>query len=399
MSNSALEHTNNFKRPRIAMALEEFLPNSAIWIWRQASSSLTKPNLILCHNRSNATLFPFEPCTISPSVSIHFQAMSAKLWPIAKYFPPRLTRRNKEDFRRSLIEHNIHAVHAHFGTVGTKVAPLCKSLGIPLIVTAHGFDISAVPQRWPAYRKALHGLFKQCKYIIAISNDMARQLKNMGCESERIRVCYLGVPIDEFTFVERRWRRGPVRFLHVGRLVAKKGVPDLVRAFALAFPKSNSTILDIVGDGPERDIVKQVIQKVKPANPVNLHGEIPHTRIPEILHRADVFVLNSRRDALGTTEGLPISILEAAATGLPVISTRHAGIPEAVLDGETGSLVGECDNDDLSLRMVELMDPSLRARWGNNARTYMKEKFSLKYWNSRLANIYMSLSNLDSLNK
>jgi glycosyltransferase involved in cell wall biosynthesis len=279
-------------------------------------------------------------------------------------------------------------VHSHFGTNGVLIAPVCAILNIPLVVTFHGFDISSAISRYPGYKKSLIKLFDQIVLAIAISEEMKERLILLGCREEKIRVSYLGVPLNTDQFVNRNRKSKDVRYLHAGRLTAKKGVPDLIKSFEKIITQNKNAILDIVGEGEEMDLVKKTINDLNISRNVNLHGRVSDEKLIELRRNADVFVLNCRTDRYNTKEGLPISTLEAAATGLPAVSTIHAGIPESITDGETGFLVKECDNEALSDAMTKLLDQDTRLVFGSNARKFMEKKFDLEKCNLVLEQIY-----------
>jgi glycosyltransferase involved in cell wall biosynthesis len=228
-------------------------------------------------------------------------------------------------------------------------------------------------------------------HVAAITQDMAARAVALGADPSRVHLSYLGVPTAELPFLDRSGRRGPVHFLHAGRLTAKKGVPDLIRAFRRAFPTRGEATLTIAGDGEELPHVVETIRQLNLADTVRIAGRVSDDELTRLRTEADVFVANCRTDAAGTTEGLPIAILEAAATGLPVLSTRHAGIPEAVDDGRTGRLVPENDEAALASAMREMMDADQRATWGRQARARMERDFDLKQCNRRLWSIYQTL--------
>ena len=375
--------------PRVALAVDTFLGYTNAWIYRQATGVESHVSLVLCKKRDCEEQFPFEPVVSCPDRTPRLlRKVRGKLWSVFRHFPLRLSRTQARAFRSALREHQIELLHAHFGMVGCAFAGLCRQLDIPLIVTTHGYDITAVPKRWPAYAAALHRLFDECPFFLVVSEDMKGRLTDLGCRPEKIRVSYLGVPVDKFPFVDRSARTGAVHFLHAGRLTAKKGVPDLVRAFAQAFPEPGAAVLSIVGDGEEAELVTQAIREASPANPVNLLGRADQSEMKQHLAEADAFVLNSRTDEAGAREGLPISTLEAAATGLPAVSTYHAGIPESIRHGKTGILVDECDTDAFAEAMRQLADRETRLTMGRAAGEFMEEQFALGKCNARLGELY-----------
>lgn len=372
----------------IAVAVNSFLPHSQAWIYRQVGNKWINPKVILCRHRENKKIFPFKNCKILHREKLIYHKIKAKTWWFWKNFPPRFTRDNRNSIFSALLENSIDIVHAYFGNVAAHYIDICHKLHIPLIVTFLGFDITSAVKRWPGYSKKLIQLFHDCPIVIANCHEMATRLVNMGCDIKKIRVSYFGIPLTDFPFIDRSQRIGPVRFLHAGRLTEKKGVPDVIKAFVQAFSNRRPVILDIVGDGEEMNLVRKTINEIRPINKVNLYGEQQSSKIINFLRQADVFILNSRTDSSGNKEGLPNSILEASATGLPTISTNHAGIPESIIDGKTGILVPEFDTSALAAAMKNVMDKNLRLKMGRAARTLMEEKFDLEICNIKLREIY-----------
>jgi colanic acid/amylovoran biosynthesis glycosyltransferase len=163
-----------------------------------------------------------------------------------------------------------------------------------------------------------------------------------------------------------------------------KGVPDLVDAVAQA-----PVALDVVGDGEERAEVEARVRRRGIADRVRLHGTLPPDRVAELLDAADLFVLNSRTPEAGDAEGLPVSVLEAMEASLPVVATRHGGIPEAVADGETGILVPERDTAALARALGALAgDAALRARMGGAGRRQVEGRYDLAECTRRLRELY-----------
>jgi len=376
--------------PNVALYVDDFLPYTHGWIYRQVSDPVTQVKTVLCNIRSEEKAFPFIHCVESSSSGRWKEYIRGRFWFGFKHIAPRLSATNKNKFRKELIAQKINLVHAHFGINGVLIAPLCIELGIPLVVTFHGFDISSAPLRWPAYKKKLSLLFQQLTYAIAISEEMAERLAELGCPREKIKVSYLGVPLEDFPFVDRSARKTPVVFLHAGRLTAKKGVPDLIKAFAEAFVNSGEAELWIVGDGEEKSQVEKMIRISQPACSVKLLGRLSEEELLRVRKESDVFVINCRTDEAGTKEGLPISILEASSTGMPVISTFHAGIPEAVQHDVTGLLVAEYDHLSLVQAMRKMLDADYRLQMGKRASEYMKIKFALQECNKKLRSLYNS---------
>jgi len=375
---------------KVALVVEEFLPFSQVWIWRQLNVDGLQPEIILTKKISNASIFNHPRIIVGTQGNLFLRKVKKKLWFIFRRQKPQLNQTTHEKFKKALVENNITLVHAHFGTVACEVLDLCRELNIKLVVTFHAFDVTAVPVRWPGYKAKLAELFRYLSSAIAISAFIARQVKDLGCDENKINVIYLGVPVEDLQFVDRRQRNGPIRFLHIGRITEKKGVPDLVRAFVRAFPAGSSAELVVIGSGEQYDEVDKLIGEVKAANRIILKQAVRPEDVKIELSQADVFVLNSRTDSNQTTEGLPVTLLEAMATGLPVISTVHAGIPEAVTV-QTGFLIPERDTQGLTTVLGRMLDRQKNFEMGKSGRQLIEQKFSSGHCNDELKNLYTRL--------
>ncbi|GIM91206.1 glycosyltransferase [Paractinoplanes toevensis] len=275
-------------------------------------------------------------------------------------------------------------VHAHFGGDGWLVSGEAARLGIPLIVTVHGHDVTRQPASGGAhglrYRRNLQTVFDRAASIIAVSNVIKSKAIGWGADPAKVRVHYTGVPIPPFSTRPKRW---DVAF--VGRFVEKKGTDDLVAALAALGPDKPRAVL--VGDGPLLPAIRAYAERLH----VNADflGSRPPSEVHQVLLQSRMLAAPSRTAADGDTEGLPTTIMEAAALGLPVVATRHSGIPEAVTDGETGLLGPEGDRPALAAGIGRLLaDPDLRERLGKQARAFMESKFDLVRQTDRLEDIY-----------
>jgi colanic acid/amylovoran biosynthesis glycosyltransferase len=373
----------------IALASSSYLPYTMSWIHRQLSGYRQGNAIVICQERENEAVFPLSNVFALGAEPYYQRAIKAKLGFWFSHRPIAMRGKDYERVKHLLLEHDINLLHAHFGTYAVYFSKICKELAIPIVVTFHGHDISSAFGRWPAYKAAFPRLIEQIRFAIVISAEMKERLIRLGCPEEKVVVSYLGVPLDEFPYCDRSGRGGPVQFLHAGRLTAKKGVPELVEAFHHAFGSDTSVAeLWIAGDGEEKAAVAAKISALGLSASVRMLGRLSNEELLKVRQQADVFVLNCRTDQAGTKEGLPIATLEAAATGLPAISTYHAGIPESIIDGETGYLVPEYDTAGFAQAMLRLADPQLRQEMGRKARVFMEEKFDLRKCNQALYQIY-----------
>jgi glycosyltransferase involved in cell wall biosynthesis len=209
----------------------------------------------------------------------------------------------------------------------------------------------------------------------------------LGGDPAKVIVHHIGIPVLPPTppDVEKRW---DVAF--VGRFVEKKGIFDLVAALGQLRPELQPRCV-FVGDGPLSGRVREAVQEA--GIDVTFLGAQPPDIVQATLKAARVFAAPSRTAANGDSEGFGMVFLEAAAAGLPVVSTRHGGIPEAVLDGETGLLSSEGDVDALAENLRSLLlSPDLRARLGAAGRRRVESEFDIVKQTELLEEIYDSVS-------
>jgi hypothetical protein len=171
----------------------------------------------------------------------------------------------------------------------------------------------------------------------------------------------------------------PPRIVSVGRLVAFKGFDDLIDACAELARCRIEFVCDIIGDGPQRETLQAKIEQLDLSSRVNLLGSLSQRAVLERLQAADIFALPSTTDVQGATDVFPTVILEAMASARPVVSTRLAGIPELVVDGETGTLILAGDSTALAQALEQLLrDPELRLRFGHAGRARIEQHFRIE---------------------
>ena len=266
------------------------------------------------------------------------------------------------------------AMLAEYGPLGCKLRRACRQAQLPLYVHFHGFDASRL-LRGAAYRRQYRVLFRDAAGIVAPSQFLARKLAEAGCPFNKLHVNPCGV--DPIRF--RSTRRRPERLLAVGRLVEKKAPHLTIEAFAHVCDQFPNARLDVIGGGPLEGRCRSLIDALGLNGRVHLHGIQDSDFVQRAMSTASIFVQHSVTSATGDAEGLPVAILEAMASSLPVVSTRHSGIPEAVRQDATGLLVEERDVVAMGVDMSKLLaDPDRAKRMGEAGRTRVLEHFSLE---------------------
>jgi len=277
---------------------------------------------------------------------------------------PGLSRPDRERVAGFLTTHGVEAVLAEYGWVGFELIGASRAAGVDLYVHFHGYDATLLPQR-QRWRRRYAQLFAAATGIIAPSRYVANHLERLGCPPAKLFVNPCGIEPGCFHPTSRE----PGRVIAVGRLTEKKAPHLTLEAFARVRALVPYAHLDLVGDGELRVRCEAVIAQRGLADAVTLHGVQPPPILAALLSRASLFVQHSVRAPDGDMEGLPVSILEAMAAALPVVATRHSGIPEAVLDGETGLLVAEQDVDGMAAAIIGLLtEPERAATMGGAGR-------------------------------
>jgi glycosyltransferase involved in cell wall biosynthesis len=250
----------------------------------------------------------------------------------------------------------------------------CRLLRLPLFVTFHGYDAS---RRDVLKRFGLEyaELFRRAAGIFAVSGVMRDRLVGMGAPAERTHHIPAGADCESFDGADPA--SAPPLVVAVGRFVEKKAPHLTLEAFARALRERPEARLRMIGDGPLLPRCRELSERLSVAHAVTFTGSLPHHAVAEAMRRARLFAQHSVRAASGDCEGTPVSVQEACAAGLPVVSTRHAGIPEVVVEGETGLLVDEGDVEGMAREMLRLLrDPAYAAALGKAGHRRVRAHFS-----------------------
>jgi glycosyltransferase involved in cell wall biosynthesis len=291
-------------------------------------------------------------------------------------FGIRVTRFQDAALRRHLCREKVEAVLAEFGYAGASVSDACHAAGVPLIVYFHGND--AFKQKWLAqYQAAYQRMFATVAAVIAVSRDLEQRLADLGAPRDRLFYNPCGADTSLFTGADPG--ASPPTFLSVGRFVDKKAPHLTLLAFREVVRACPEARLILVGDGVLVEACRQLTRALDMEKTVDFLGVQSPAEVAALMREVRAFVLHSVTTSDGDVEGTPVAILEAGAAGLPVVSTRHAGIKDVVIHGETGFLIDEGDVQGMACYMVELArDPGLAARLGQRAREHVCENFSME---------------------
>lgn len=293
-------------------------------------------------------------------------------------------------------------VHAHFGDSGYYFLKLKKMFNLPLITTFYGFDLSSLPKQYPEWRGRYNQLFQEGEVFLVEGNHMKKSLVQLGCMEEKIIVQHLGIDLEKIKFVPRTFDKeeGEIKILISSSFREKKGIPYAVEAFGIvknAYPnlKLKLTIIgDARPDQPSDQFIKNeifnLVQKYNLNNCVNMLGYKPYSVFLEELYKHHIFLHPSIHASDGDSEGgAPVSIIEASASGMPILSTKHCDIPEVVIDGESGYCVPERDLKSLVEKLEFLvLNSEMWGQMGLVGRQHIDKEYSVVRQVELLEKIY-----------
>jgi len=274
-----------------------------------------------------------------------------------------------------LIRNKVDGVLAEFGPAATLILDACRRMRIPLIAHFHGYDAyrrTELQTFGPGYKE----MFRYAAAIIAVSRDMQDQLIGLGAPQTKLH--YNAYGVDPSIFYGSDPLNSPPTFVAVGRFVNTKAPYLTLLAFKETVAEVPEARLVMIGDGPLWNACYQMSKSFGISSSVEFQGVRSHSEVAEIMRNARAFVQHSIRAHDGGSEGTPVAVLEAGASGLPVVSTRHAGIKEAVIDTETGLLVDEGDIAGMAQHMIRLAkDNELAASLGKAAKQRVLAEYSM----------------------
>ncbi len=275
-----------------------------------------------------------------------------------------------------LLNHPVHAMHAHFASSASRVANYVKQLiGLPYSITAHAKDI----YHEDVQLGSLQGKIRDARFVVTVSRFNQTHLQAlMGDQPADIRCLYNGIDRDRFQPKAEGQRQSHL-ILGVGRLVEKKGFDDLIRAGYLLKQWGVNFRCEIIGKGELRDALQALIDELRLSEQVKLLGPQPQDGVLEAYQRSAVFALPCIIGSDGNRDGLPTVLLEAMATGLPVVSTALTGIPEIIDHGRNGLLVPPGDPEALAHALARLLqNHPYRVEMGAAARRKVARAFDVR---------------------
>ncbi len=358
----------------VASYCSSFLKSEMLHIYRQVKALRGVDTFVVTKEVQNAERFPFADVEVIPKRRTNLLVHG---WlKFVQRRPPIVYRGEYQTLDSLLERHGADLMHIYFGHTGVHLLPFIEQWDKPCVVSFHGADV-AHKEDIKDYPAKLRRLFKAVPLVFARSQSLVDRLIHLGCPPEKLRINRTGIPLNEFPFVDRQPPDdGKWRVVQACRLIPKKGVATSLRAFAV-FKKDNPKAeFYIAGKGPLQPELEMLADGLGILRDVHFVGFLSQRKLLELYASSHLFLHPSEISANQDQEGVPNSVLEAMATGLPVVATRHGGIPEAVEHERTGFLVAEEDHVGLANAMQLITrSPGLLTQMGARAHATVVERF------------------------
>ncbi len=346
----------------VACYCHDFLKKDMQHVYRQIVSLQRWKPVVICQKRENAEVFRFSNKSTSVLPKPPWRWMRRNWYKHVLRQPLQISTDRVIAILKEIYRYDADVVHIFFGHMAIQLLPLIKTCPKPVVVSFHGADVG-VDVTKPAMKAALEAVFANAKLVLGRSESLLEGLRALGCPPEKLRLQRTGIPMNEWPFMERPWpAAGEWHLLQACRLVPKKGLRATLIAFREISRKFPHAKLTLAGDGPLRAELEQLAKEWGLEDRVAFPGFLNQDQLRAAVQAAHLFIHPSETPADGNREGVPNAMLEAMATGLPVLATLHGGIPEAVTHGVSGWLVAEGDAAGLAAGALTMMGDETRYR-------------------------------------
>ena len=358
-------------------------------IYRQITAVHRFQVKVFTQKRENVHHTPFEDVVVVPKSPWRWLRRIVDRQILHR--PLLLSGEEADRLRVELRVHKCQLLHVFFGNTAVQLLPILADPArrYPAIVSFHGADV-LVELDNPRYKAALVDVLGRVDLVLARSRSLMRALRELGCPEEKLRLNRTGIPLSKFPLQVRQWPTdGSWRLLQACRLIEKKGLGTTLRAFA-AFNKVHpASRLTLAGEGPQLAGLQALAGQLGIKDKVDFPGFLNQEQLHQAFKDSHLFLHPSELGSDGNQEGVPNSLLEAMATGLPVFATEHGGIPEAVENGVNGVLVAEKDHEALGQALLTaVQNPARLDELGRNASKTVTEEFSLNSQTRKLEEYY-----------
>jgi colanic acid/amylovoran biosynthesis glycosyltransferase len=357
-------------------------------IYRQITALRRCAPVVIAQKREQTDRFPFGAVQVVPKPATHFLR---RFWfRQLRDMPWQISDAELSALLRVLGRIDAGVLHIYFGQIAVHLLPLIRTWKKPSIVSFHGADVT-VDMNKRGYRDATRQMLDAVKLVLVRSESLRRAVADLGCDPKKIEIQRTGIPLEEFPFHERSFPQNDEwRLVQAGRLIEKKGLPVTLRAFAAFLDQYPNATLTIAGEGPLLGQLQKLARDLNIDGNVSFTGFISQEQLRDIYYRSHIFLHPSQIGRDGNQEGIPNSMLEAMASGLPVFATEHGGIPEAIEDGISGVLVPEHNHEELARVLLNAaQDQSFLSRIARIGAEIVRRNFDLRTQAQRLEDIYL----------
>ena len=345
---------SNPPQPVVASYCTTFLKPEMLHIYRQVTGLRRYRTFVMTRERLCADQFPFPDVEMVPRARKNF--LKRFYLKYIRRLPPVYYRGELQVLIKLLKRRPADVMHIYFGHTGVHLLPFVKEWKSPCVVSFHGMDIQARP-KMEGYDAHMAELLQTVPLVLARSKSLMLALEGLGCPKNKLRLNRTGIPLDQFPYHQRSIPEdGAWRFVQACRLIAKKGLVTAIRAFAKFHGSHPNSKFQIAGEGPMNLELETLIAELGLGDAVELSGFLSQPDLAALFARSHIFLHPSEMPPDQNQEGVPNSMLEAMATGLPVLATTHGGIPEAVTHERTGLLVDERDVEALFGAMCRITE-------------------------------------------
>ena len=372
----------------VAHMIHDWLPVTQNWVYNQLVFNTESTHLVVSLFIRPDHRFPFDRVYASCSgtgLNSRCKLLLSRFW----LWQPHAF------FRSVIVQEKPQIIHGHFSTESWRIFNVAQSLCLPLVTTFYGLDVNKLPRRH-FWKKRYPILFQYGNAFVVEGPYMGKRLVELGCPSEKVQVIHIGVDIEKVRLYRDTGKKGadqPVRILFTGLEREKKGASDAAEVFCRAARETPHIELHLIGDGPFRVPVMEILKKHGCESKARFHGYIEVQRYLQLLNKSDIVLAPSCTARDGDTEGgAPVVCIEAQAAEKPVVGTLHCDIPEIVRHGESGLLCQEHDLDSLTSNLLKLIrDRQLRERMGKKGYEHVLRQHDIRKQARVLQRLYCSV--------
>lgn len=373
-----------------------WLPGTMTWLYEQINGLRSHAqNLVICERQEKHDQFPFQDLYTFAELPLLEQMMQrvqkkCGLSTVLPFYPSVLRKQQ------------VALLHSHFGHVAWTGSQIARVAGVPHVASFYGMDVRQIPQQHPVWLTRYAAMFAQTSRIFCEGNYMAGTIASLGCPPEKITVHPLGINLSKIPFLPRHRRQDePLRILIAASFREKKGIPIALKAVA-GVMNTTDVRVTLVGDASadgaslaEKQRILDTIRQENLSSRVDFKGFVPHSAMLELAQKHHIFLSPSLHARDGDCEGgAPVSIIEMAASGMIIVSSRHCDIPGVVEHERTGWLAHENDLDDITRQLHAAIDA--QERWetmARHGRQHIEAHFDASVQAERLFGHYQDVIN------